>query len=90
MRLIVTITFAKESTEAYEALEQQIKQAPRILQAYHVAGAEDYVMFVVGPSLQWYGTWSRQAFMTNPAIHRYDSRVVWSCAKFETAIPMAF
>lgn len=90
VRLIVTITFAKESIEAYEALEEQIKLAPEILQAYHVAGTEDYVLFVVGPSLQWYENWSRQAFMNNPAIHRYDSRVVWSCAKFETAVPIKF
>ena len=90
VRLIVTITFAKESIEAYQALEEQIKSAPEILQAYHVAGTEDYVLFVVGPSLQWYEDWSRQAFMSNPAIHRYDSRVVWSCTKFETAVPVEF
>lgn len=88
VRLIITITFQNESIEAFDALDRQIRDTPEVLQGYHVSGPEDYILIVHGPSLSWYEDWSKQAFMSNPAIRRYDTRVVWSCKKFETAIPL--
>ncbi len=86
VRLVVTISFLEESVETYDAFDHQIARTPEIRQAYHVAGAEDYLLIVHGPSLQWYEDWSKQTFMSNPAVRRYDTRVVWSCKKFETAL----
>lgn len=88
VRLIVTVTFGHETVEAFDAFDRQIVETPEILQGYHVAGTEDYVLIVHGPNLHWYENWSKQAFMANPAIRRYDTRVVWSCKKFETSIPV--
>lgn len=84
--LIVTLTFEEESLEAYEALDRQIQIMPEIKQSYHVAGSDDYVLIVHGPSLQWYEDWAKATFMSNPALKRYSTSVVWSCKKFETAI----
>lgn len=86
VRLVVMISFLEESIETYDAFDQQIARTPEIRQAYHVAGAEDYLLIVHGPDLRWYEDWSKQTFMSNPAIRRYDTRVVWSCKKFETAL----
>jgi len=88
VRFIVTITFGNESIEAFQAFDQQILETPEILQGYHVSGTEDYVLIVHAPSLEWYEEWGKKTFMKNPAIQRYDTRVIWSCKKFETAIPL--
>jgi Lrp/AsnC family leucine-responsive transcriptional regulator len=86
--LITTISFGEETVEAYDAFDQQIKDTPEILQGYAVAGSDDYVLIISGPSLSWYEDWAKSTFMRNPAIRRYDTRVVWSCKKFETALPL--
>ncbi|MCQ8186590.1 Lrp/AsnC family transcriptional regulator [Parvularcula maris] len=88
VRLIVTLTFGEETVEAYEALDEQMAAEPHVMQSYHVAGTEDYVLIVHGPNLPWYEAWSKDTFMTNPAIRRYETKVVWSCKKFETSVPL--
>ena len=88
VRLIVTISFQSESIEAFQAFDQQILDTPEIVQGYHVSGTEDYVLIVHGPNLEWYEEWGKTTFMNNTAIRRYDTRVIWSCKKFETAIPL--
>jgi len=86
--LITTLSFGEESVEAYDAFDQQILDTPEILQGYAVAGTDDYVLIITAPSLSWYEDWAKAAFMSNPAIRRYDTRVVWSCKKFDTAVTL--
>lgn len=88
VRLVVLISFQNESIETFDDFDEQIRTTPEILQGYHVSGSLDYVLIVQGPNLEWYEDWGKQAFMSNPAIRRYDSHVVWSCKKFETAISL--
>lgn len=88
VRLIVMIAFNKESIETFDSFDEQIHTTPEILQGYHISGSTDYCLVIQGPSLEWYEDWGKQAFMSNPDIRRYDSYVVWSCKKFETAIPL--
>ncbi len=88
VRLIVMVAFNKESIASYDAFDEQIRTTPEILQGYHISGSTDYCLMVHGPNLEWYEDWSKQAFMSNPDIRRYDSHVVWSCKKFDTAIPL--
>lgn len=84
--LIVTLSFGEESPEIYDAFDRQMRSLPEVKQSYHVAGANDYALVVHGPSLQWYEDWSKLTLMKNPAIRRYETMVVWSCKKFETAL----
>jgi len=86
--LITTLSFGEESVEVYDAFDQQILDTPEILQGYAVAGTDDYVLIITAPSLSWYEDWAKAAFMSNPAIRRYDTRVVWSCKKFDTAVTL--
>ncbi len=88
VRLIVTITFENESIEAFQAFDQLIIDTAEIVQGYHVSGKEDYILIVHGPNLEWYEEWGKQTFMSNPAICKYATQVIWSCKKFETAIPL--
>ncbi len=84
--LIVSIAFAHETPEAYDALDRRLQNADPVKQVYHVAGEEDYVLIVHCASLQAYEAWARDALMSDTAIRRYSTRVVWSCKKFDTGV----
>ncbi len=68
VRLIVTLSFGDESLAVYDAFDALILETPEILQGYHVAGSNDYVLIVHGSSLEWYEEWGKQIFMSNPAV----------------------
>ncbi|MEM9495092.1 MAG: Lrp/AsnC family transcriptional regulator [Pseudomonadota bacterium] len=86
VRLVITVSFQNETVETLEAFDRQMQDLPEVSQCYHVSGATDYVLIVHGPSVDWYEEWGKRVFMGNPDIRRYDSHVVWSCKKFETAM----
>jgi Lrp/AsnC family transcriptional regulator, leucine-responsive regulatory protein len=86
--LIVSVTFGHETPALYAAFDDQMRTLPEVTQCYHVAGAVDYVLVVSAPSLEWYEDWSKAQFMANEAVARYETTVVWSCKKFETARPV--
>ncbi|MEL6362862.1 MAG: Lrp/AsnC family transcriptional regulator [Pseudomonadota bacterium] len=84
--LIVSVSFKEETADAYDQLDARVRDDPAVKQSYHVSGEEDYVLIVQAPSLQWYENWGREMFMTDPAIRRYSTKVVWSRKKFDTSI----
>lgn len=84
--LIVSVSFREESPETYDQFDQHMRAERPVKQCYHVAGEDDYMLVVHGPSLSWYEDWSKQVLMANSAIRRYSTTVVWSCKKFDTAI----
>ncbi len=83
--LIVTVSFATETPEDYNAFDEQMRALAPVQQSYHIAGENDYILIVHGPNLQWYEEWAQDALMSNPIIRRYSTQVVWSCKKFDTA-----
>ena len=87
VRFIMTLSFLDESLEAYEAFDAMVQTLPEVQQSYYVSGSVDYVLIIHGPSVEWYDTWSKRVFMSNPNIQRYNTHIVWANRKFETAIP---
>lgn len=79
--LIVEIAFLEERPGHYDAFNQKMQALPNVLQSYSVAGQSDYILIVLGPSLQWYEKWSTETFMGDPNIRRASTRVAWSCKK---------
>lgn len=88
VRLIVKISFQNEGIDIFEDFDRQMRGLPEVLQSYHISGPVDYIVIVQGPSVEWYEDWGKQVFMSNPNIRRYDTHVVWSCKKFETAVAL--
>lgn len=86
--LIVHISFGEDTPEGYNNFDTHIANLPNVKQSYHVSGPTDYILIVQGPNLQWYEAWAKDNIMTLPSIKRHDTSVVWSCKKFETAIPI--
>lgn len=85
IHLIITVTLETVTAGAHANVEALIEQTPEIVEAYHVAGREDFVLIMRCPSLAWYESWSLQAFVSNPDIGVFDTRVAWSRMKYTTA-----
>ncbi|MCA8889032.1 MAG: Lrp/AsnC family transcriptional regulator [Parvularculaceae bacterium] len=86
--LVVSVAFARETPALYQAFEAQMIALPEVRQCYHIAGRADYLLVVQSPSLEYYEEWAKAQIMANDAIARYDTTVVWSCKKFETAVAL--
>ena len=86
--LIVQLSFETDTPEAYDEFDRAMGSLPNVKQSYHVSGSKDYVLIVEGESLTWYEDWAKAHIMTNSNIRRHDTCVVWSCKKFDTALPI--
>ncbi len=86
--LIVSVTFAEDSPQAYSDFDAKMVANPHVKQVYHVSGTTDYVLIVQGPSLSWYEEWAKQTLMGDSNLRRHDTSVVYSCKKFETGIEL--
>lgn len=86
--LIIQLSFDTDTPEAYEEFDAAMRSLPNVKQSYHISGSMDYVLVVQGESLPWYEEWAKQHLMSNSNIKRHDTSVVWSCKKFDTALPI--
>jgi DNA-binding Lrp family transcriptional regulator len=86
--VITAIRFAKESRATYDAFKQEITRTPEIAQCYTVAGDEDFILIGHFPDMVSYDDWINARILTNPAISRSTTHVVYRRVKFETAIPV--
>lgn len=84
--LITSVRIADETVDAYEQFDAFIAADPFVKMAYHVAGDDDYVMIVHGPTLEWYESWCKAELMSNSIVERCSTVVAWSQKKLETAI----
>ncbi len=88
IQAIVMVTFGDESVEADDAFRAQMRAAPEVSQCYAVSGDIDFVLVVHAPDLPSYEAWTKRVLMSNPAIRRSDTHVVWSRVTFSTALPL--
>ena len=88
VQALVHVTFGEESVEADEAFRRRMREAPEVSQCYAVSGDVDYILMVHAADLQSYEAWGKRVLMSDPAIRRYDTNLVWSRVKFSTAVPL--
>lgn len=86
--VVVTVSFERETPAAYEAFRTAMRKDERVLQCYTISGQFDFVLIVAAASPQDYERWGERTLMANAALRRYDSFVVWSTVKFDTARPI--
>jgi Lrp/AsnC family leucine-responsive transcriptional regulator len=86
--VITAIRFAKESRATYDAFKQEIARTPEITQCYTVTGDEDFILIGHFPDMISYDDWINMRILTNAAISRSTTHVVYRRVKFETAIPV--
>ncbi len=85
---IVRVSFQQESLEANNAFKRRMLESPEVSQCYAVSGETDFILVVHAATLADYEAWGERTLMSDPAIRRYDTHIVWSRVKFSTAIPL--
>ncbi|MCZ4297252.1 Lrp/AsnC family transcriptional regulator [Henriciella marina] len=86
--VIVSVRFEKESHATYEAFKTAMKAAPEVRQCYTVSGEVDFIVIAHFEDLPAYDDWVAETFLSNPAIARTTTNVVYRRVKFDTAIPV--
>jgi Lrp/AsnC family transcriptional regulator, leucine-responsive regulatory protein len=86
--VIVSVRFEKESLQTYDGFKATMLATDAISQCYTVTGDEDFILIGHFADMAAYNDWVNSVILTNPAISRTTTNVVYRRVKFETAIPM--
>lgn len=86
LTFLTSVSFEREDPKAYAAFRAQMRDQPAVSQCYAVSGDMDFVLIVHAESPEAYESWGERTLMSNPAIRRYSTSVVWSRTKFTTRI----
>lgn len=86
--VIISVRFEKESHATYEAFKKQMRSLPEVAQCYTVSGDVDFIVIAHLPDLPSYDDWIGRHLLSNAALARSDTNIVYSRVKFETAIPV--
>ena len=86
--VIVSVRFEKESQQTYVAFKKQMLAAAHVTQCYTVSGEVDFIVIAHFASLADYDDWVNERILTNPAIARSTTNVVYRRVKFDTAVPL--
>lgn len=89
LTFIVHVSFEREDPELYQALYAQMETDPAVSQCYHISGDFDVVLIVHAATPEAYEKWGTQTLMSNTAIRRYSTSLVWNRSKFTTHITPA-
>jgi DNA-binding Lrp family transcriptional regulator len=86
--LIITVEFAVESPQAYAEFRARMRESAQVSQCYTIAGRKDFLVIAHAQSLPAYEAWAELEIMSDPAIARFDTAVVYSTVKFDTVVPL--
>ena len=87
--VIVSIRFEKESPDTYEQFKRAMAADPCIAQCYTVSGDVDFILIGHFSSLKDYDQWVNDKLLTNHAIARSTTNVVYRRVKFSTAVSVS-
>lgn len=86
LTFIVHISFEREDPALYEAFRIQMESDPAVSQCYYISGDFDFLIIVHAATPESYEAWGTQNLMSNTAIRRYTTSLVWKRSKFTTHI----
>lgn len=75
------VTFGVETCEAYDAFREQMRTDRAVSQCYSVSGVFDFFVMVHATSPAAFEAWGERELMSNPAIQRYTTSIIWSQTK---------
>ena len=86
LTFIVHVSFEREEPALYEAFRSQMEADPAVSQCYYISGDFDFLIIVHAATPESYEAWGTQNLMSNTAIRRYSTSLVWKRSKFTTHI----
>lgn len=84
LTLITQVTLQRDRPDFLDAFRRRMIAAPEVTQAYYVTGAADLVLVIAVKDMAAYESFTLRQF-ADPQIKRFDTMVVMSRVKFETA-----
>ena len=84
----IAISMAEHSTNALRRFNIEIQQMPEVLECYHIAGEEDYLLKVVVDNMQQYEKFLVQRLSEMSNLGKIRTLFVLSTVKYQTKIPL--
>ena len=84
--VIVSLSLARHRIKSLDKVTHEILKLPEVLECYHIAGEEDYLLKVVVKDVQEYEKFILKKLAHIPAIVKIKSHVVLSTLKSDTKI----
>jgi DNA-binding Lrp family transcriptional regulator len=88
IQIIVAIVMMEEQADGYDRLKRRFRSAEEVTQCYTVTGEADIILHVHMPDMHTFEGWIQDYIVSDPAVRRCTSNVVYSQVKFETRIPL--
>lgn len=88
IQIIVSIVMLEEQADGYDRLKRRCKNADEVTQCYTVTGEADLIVHVHMPDMATFEQWIHDYILSDPAVRRCTSNVVYSQVKFETRVPI--
>ncbi|WP_161965811.1 Lrp/AsnC family transcriptional regulator [Steroidobacter cummioxidans] len=86
---IVEVCLERENTEVVANFNQRMRRAPEVQQCYYTTGDADFIVVVVGRTLEDYSELIDQLFVRDENIRKFKTSVVLSRVKATLAVPIA-
>ncbi|MBN2010404.1 Lrp/AsnC family transcriptional regulator [candidate division KSB1 bacterium] len=84
--VIVSLSLARHRIKSLDQVNKEIMNFPEVLECYHIAGEEDYLLKVVVKDVREYEEFILKKLAQIPAIGKIKSYVVLSALKSDTKI----
>ena len=84
--VIVSLSLARHRIKSLDQVNREILNFPEVLECYHIAGEEDYLLKVVVKDVREYEEFILKKLAQIPAIGKIKSHVVLSALKSDTKI----
>lgn len=85
---IVLITIERDRVTGLDSFKTLMTDVPEVTQCYYVTGSADYVVILSIADMPAYEAFATRYFM-RPTVKRFETLMVMSRIKFETALPVA-
>ena len=82
--VFVFVTLARHRLKSIDQVNEEITNFPEVLECYHIAGNEDYLLKVMVKDVEEYENFMFHKLAKIAAISRIKSSIVLSIIKFET------
>lgn len=86
--VITSIRMVTETRAVYEAFRRKMKDASEVAQCYTVSGESDFIVIAHFDSLGSYEEWIDAYILSDDAVQRSETNIVYSCVKYDTSIPV--
>lgn len=84
--VITSIRLLQETHAVYEAFKRRMRDSSAVAQCYTVSGEADFIVIAHFDDLKRYEDWIDRYILTDDAVQRSETNIVYSRVKYETAV----